>query len=486
MCSGRCQVRFAESGSRLVVDAQWFLLGTTGQHVIQRGRLIRFGYNILFTVFFWMSAPFYLLKMVRRGNWRAGFFQRFGIFSKALRSRLGESDSVVWIHAVSVGEVNQCVPLQRELEKMMPDQTWVVSTTTSTGMVELEKKLPGDVLKLYYPADFAGAVRRSLKCIHPRMIVLIEAEVWPNMMWAATDSRIPVALVNARLSDRSFERYLKTSFLFAPLFESLAVIGAQSIGDVERWRQLGCQADRISMTGNIKFDSVQLEPSGRVDVRALLDELGVSRAAKIIVGGSTHDGEEAMLARVFKRLRAEGLEVILIVVPRHMERGVAVQADVENQDLRAVRRSMFRLNRVDLDHQVDCLIVDTTGELIDFYAAADVVFVGKSLAKGGGQNPIEPAALGKPVVFGEKMSNFRDIVRILLGSKASIVVVDERSLEDTMLELMRFPGKIEQLGKAATDCVMANRGSLGKTAQLLCGACGKISKKTIDQATNIP
>jgi len=449
--------------------------------VIQKGGLIRFGYNLLFAAFFWLSAPFYLLKMVRRGNWRRGFAQRFGIYDEALRSQLRESGPVVWMHAVSVGEINQCVPLQQALEKVMPGRTWVISTTTSTGMAELQTKLPEQVLKIYYPADFAGAVRRSLNLIRPRMIVLVEAEVWPNMMWAAADRQIPVALVNARLSERSFHRYRQVAFLFAPLFESLSAVGAQTEGEVELWCQLGCKSGRIVVTKNMKFDSVDLEPPGKLDVRALLDRLGVGRDSKIIVGGSTHDGEEAILARVMKRLRSDGLDVFLVIVPRHMERGRAVLSHIQEQGLRARRRSQLNAADCEPDLDLDCLIVDTTGELIDCYAAADVVFIGKSLKKGGGQNPIEPAALGKAVLYGDKMGNFKDISHILVSEGAAVAVSGEGGLQEKLHEILLSTSKNQEMGKAASRCVTENRGSLRRTVQMI----QKITQKTIDPTTDI-
>ncbi len=434
--------------------------------VIQRGPLIRFGYNVLFAVFFFLSAPYYLWKMVRRGNWRKGFMQRFGCYDTELRKRIEAAGPIIWIHAVSVGEVNQCVPLQRELQKRLPGYAWLISTTTATGMAELCRKSGGDVIKIYYPTDFAGSVRRALRLIEPRMLLLVEAEVWPNMMWAARCREIPVALVNARLSDRSYARYRKVKFLFAQLFGSLETVCAQSEGDLARWQELGCRPERITLTGNIKFDAVSTTPPGRVDAAAMLERIGVHADAKVIVAGSTHDGEEEILARVCSMLRKSLGNIFLVIVPRHMERGARVQSAVEEQGLLPLRRS--RIDSGDWTAGgTNCLIVDTTGELVDFYAAADLIFVGKSLKSGGGQNPLEPAALGKPVIFGDKMANFRDIVRILVGSNAVRVVRSELDLRSTIGKLLENESELSSLGEAAARCIAENRGSLGRTVDAL-------------------
>src|SRR5882724_1084163 len=238
-------------------------------------------YNICFTVFFLLSAPYYFLKMLRRGGWRDGFEQRFGRFSSKIKQAV-TNRHVLWIHAVSVGEVNICTQLIRSLEPRLPNLKIVVSTTTSTGMAELNRKLPSHIQKVYYPLDRWGYVHPALMAIHPAAIVLVEAEIWPNFLWRARDLRIPTFLVNARLSERSYRGYKRFGFLFRPLFASFAGVGAQSEEDAARLRDLGCRPEAIQIVGNLKFDAAKLDERRMLDVPAMLRQLGVPTTALLI------------------------------------------------------------------------------------------------------------------------------------------------------------------------------------------------------------
>ena len=256
-------------------------------------------YRVLFAIFFVLSAPWYFFKLWRRGNWREGFEQRFGQYDSRLKHAI-TNRHVIWLHAVSVGEVNLCVHLIRALELRTPNLKIVVSTTTTTGMGELQRKLPGHVLKIYYPIDFHRSVRRALKVLNPEAIVLVEAEIWPNFLWGARDRHIPVILVNARLSDRSFRGYKRFGILFRSLFSSMAAVGAQNEQDAERLKDLGCKPDRVKVIGNLKFDSSKLDERRLLDVQAMLKQLGVPEGAPLLVAGSTHAGEEAVMAGIFE------------------------------------------------------------------------------------------------------------------------------------------------------------------------------------------
>src|SRR5262245_9047981 len=253
---------------------------------------MRLVYNILLTVFFCLSAPYYFLKMWRRGNWRPGFRQRFGKYDSRVKQSLTNSH-VLWLHAVSVGEVNLCTQLIAALEPRIPNTRIVVSTTTSTGMGELQKRLPVHIVKIYYPIDRKKWVHRALSVIHPEAVVLIEAEIWPNFIWRLRDKRIPLFLVNARLSERSYRGYKRFGFLFRPLFATFTGVGAQNDADAGRLRELGCRPDSVRVVGNLKFDAAQLDERRLIDVPDLLRRLGVSEGAPIIVAGSTHAGEES-------------------------------------------------------------------------------------------------------------------------------------------------------------------------------------------------
>ena len=258
-------------------------------------------YNILFTFFFVLTAPYYFLRMWRRGNWLPGFLERFGYYSRNLKQAL-TNRQVIWLHAVSVGEVNLCTQLIRALEPRMPNIKIVVSTTTTTGMAQLHQHLPTHISKIYYPIDRRKFVARAFDTINPEAIVLFEAEIWPNFLWRARDLRVPLFLANARLSDRSYRGYRRFGFLFRPLFASFAGVCAQNEADAERLREIGCRPEAVRVVGNLKFDAARLDGPRRLDVPALLRQIGVPPDAPILVGGSTHAGEEVALADMAQRL----------------------------------------------------------------------------------------------------------------------------------------------------------------------------------------
>src|SRR5688500_9937753 len=339
---------------------------------------MRFWYNVFFTIFFLASSPYYFWRMSRRGNWQAGFRERFGKFSTRFKQAL-TNRHVLWIHAVSVGEVNIATQLIRAIETRLPNLKIVVSTTTSTGMGELRKRLPSHVEKIYYPIDRRKYVSRALRVVNPEAIVLVEAEIWPNFLWSARSRGIPTFLVNARLSDRSFRGYRRFGFLFRQLFRSFAGVGVQNEADRDRLLALGSRAEAIRIVGNLKFDGAILAERPAIDVMTLLAQIGVGASDTIIVAGSTHAGEEAILGRVYQKLRKEFPNLFLIVVPRHMERGKEAGKDLESLGLRVVYRTELSAEVRRGRRDVDCLLVNTTGELRYFYHPATIIFVGKSL-----------------------------------------------------------------------------------------------------------
>jgi len=376
-------------------------------------------YNLLFMVFFCLSAPYYFFKMLRRGQWRQGFGQRFARYNSKIKQAL-TNRHVLWIHAVSVGEVNICTQLIDEIERRLPNLKIVVSTTTSTGMAELHRKLPSHIQKVYYPIDRRGYVCRAILTLHPEAIVLVEAEIWPNFLWRAQELHIPVFLVNARLSPGSYRGYRRFGFLFRPLFASLAGVGCQNENDAQRLRELGCQPDVIRVVGNLKFDAAKLEERRVLDVRALLRQLGMPDNARLLVAGSTHAGEEQIIAELFLRLRQRFPDLHLILVPRHFERGKEVGRVLSSTGVKFAYRSELSVNSRYKPGDVDCLLVNTTGELKYFYEHASVIFVGKSLTAEGGQNPIEPGALARPVIFGPNMQNFEAVAKALVDAQGAL------------------------------------------------------------------
>jgi len=426
---------------------------------------MRFLYNLLFNIGFALSAPFYFLKLKRRGNWVAGFGQRFGQYDGKLKQAL-TNRRTIWLHAVSVGEVNVCTRLVESLASSLPHHKFVVSTTTSTGMAELQKRLPSDVSKIYYPIDRRKHIQRSLGIVNPEAMVFVEAEIWPNMIWGLQRRGIPYYLVNARISDRSFRGYRRASFLFREFFAGFAGIGVQNESDAERLCQLGARPEAIRVVGSLKFEGAA-SSRVRLDVPELLSQLGVAETALVVVGGSTHAGEELILARAVAHLRGRFPNLFLILVPRHHERGGEVGRELDRLGTKFAYRSEIKPTTRKASGSLECLVVNTTGELRFFYERADVVFVGKSLTAEGGQNPIEPAALGKAVMFGPNMQNFPQVVPQFLAEGGAVQVRDATDLEQQLAELLANPARRAELGRKGFLVVAANQGGLEKTVKMI-------------------
>jgi 3-deoxy-D-manno-octulosonic-acid transferase len=427
---------------------------------------MRIFYNILFLVFFALSSPYYFMRMRRRGNWRPGFRERFARYDANLKQAL-TNRHVIWIHAVSVGEVNLCTQLIRALEPRLPNVKIVVSTTTTTGMDELRRRLPTHVGKIYYPIDRRAYVSRALAAINPETIVLVEAEIWPNFLWRAQKLGIPLFLVNARMSERSFPRYKRFGFLFRPLFASFAGVGVQNETDAARLREVGCRPEAVRVVGNLKFDAAKLDEHRALDVPAMLRQLGVPSDAPVLLGGSTHDGEEILLAEITRRLRAQFPKLFLVLVPRHFERCRQLGRELRERGVKFIFRSEISANTQFQPDEVECLLVNTTGELRHFYEQATVVFVGKSLTAIGGQNPIEPGALGKAMVFGPNMQNFADTARSFVAKNAAVQVRDPEALEKAIAALLADKERRAELGRNALAVVAENLGALDRTVEMI-------------------
>ncbi len=427
---------------------------------------MRFLYNILFAVFFVLSSPYYFLRMQRRGNWQRGFGQRLGRFDSKFKQAITNRQRL-WIHAVSVGEVGVCTQLIRALEPRLPNIKIIVSTTTTTGMEELEKRLPSHISRIYYPIDYRRCVSRALNTVRPEAIILVESEIWPNFIWKACDMGVPLFLVNARLSDRSFPRYKRLGFLFRRLFGAFEGVGAQNEADADRLRQLGCRPETIRVVGSLKFDAAKLDERRLLDVPGMLRQMGVPPNARVLVAGSTHPGEEALIADLFLKLRTRFPDLFLILVPRHFERSRDVGRELEAREIKFLYRTELTRGLQYKTGEIECLLVNTTGELKYFYQQATLIFIGKSLTAQGGQNPIEPGALGKAMVFGPNMQNFAEVVRGFLEKEAAVQVRDTVELESVMEKLLAQEELRERLGRNALEVVRENQGAIDRTVEMV-------------------
>jgi 3-deoxy-D-manno-octulosonic-acid transferase len=422
--------------------------------------VIRFFYNLFWPIGVLFFLPRYFAKMMRRGGYRKKFGQRLGIYDREVRERLSKQRST-WLHAVSVGEVNIALKLANALQALEPDLHCTLTTTTTTGFALASKSASPWTEVMYTPLDYWPIMRRAFSVIRPARIVLVEAEIWPNLAAAARARRIPLALVNARLSLRSERRYHRFRFFIAPIFRLLDLVCVPEQQDIERWVTLGVLRDRIRVTGSIKYD-----PDVQAETRTVATSLrDVPQGSLVLFGGSTHPGEEEILAGTFLRLRQQFPSLLLFIAPRHVERLREIRAQLNPLAMRIALASQVRTGS-GIDN-ADCILLDTTGELQCWYHIATVVFIGKSLTAHGGQNPVEPILAGKPVLFGPNMENFATLAEALVSKKAAIQIRDSDSLEETVAELLRDSEARQRLVHNAREVLSVHQGATARATALI-------------------
>ena len=425
--------------------------------------MIRFIYNLLWPIGLLFFLPAYLVKMFRRGGYREKFGQRLGWYDVDLRARLSAQRST-WLHAVSVGEVAIALKLARALRVLEPDLHCVLTTTTTTGFAFANKNSLPWIEVMYTPLDFWPIMQSAFAVIRPARILLVEAEVWPNLVALAHARGIPLALVNARLSPRSENRFRRFRFFVAPTFRLLDLVCVQNPEDVDRWTALGVDPGRIKHLGSIKYDP----EDAHVDAtppRKIIAGFGLENRV-VIFGGSTHAGEENILAEVFRALRREFVDLLLVLAPRHIERTSEVQRALEEGRFNVALRSQPPVP----GRAIDCLLLDSTGELRDWYGIATIAFVGKSLVGRGGQNPAEAILAGKPVLFGPHMENFAALATALVTQHGAIQVNSATELRRAMASLLADPERREQLVQNARKVLDTHRDAdnsppLGRSAE---------------------
>jgi 3-deoxy-D-manno-octulosonic-acid transferase len=410
--------------------------------------------------------PGYFVKMIRRGGYREKFGQRLGIYDGELRVRLSTREST-WLHAVSVGEVNIALKLAHALRALEPDLRCVLTTTTTTGFALANKNALPWIEVIYTPLDYWPIMRRAFSVIRPTQILLVEAEVWPNLVALAHERRIPTILVNARLSPRSESRFRRFRFFVAPTFRLLDLVCAQEPDDVDRWVAIGVARNRVRAVGSIKYDPDGRDQDLKAQEGAQQDDFDrAARGSPVLFGGSTHRGEEEILASIFLRLRQQFPSLRLFIAPRHVERLREIRAQFGALPMRVTLASEVVRQLPDVS-DADCIVLDTTGDLHRWYAIATIVFMGKSLTARGGQNPVEPIIAGKPVVFGPHMENFATLAKALVLKKGAIQVSDMDSLELTIAELLRDSEACQRLVQRARKVLGEHRGATARTAAFI-------------------
>lgn len=425
-------------------------------------------YTILLYAFFILASPWFLVQVLRKEKYRAGLAQRLGRYPAEIREEL-RGKRCVWVHAVSVGEVLAAAPLVKALAAALPDRRVVLSTVTLTGHRVAKEKTAGAATVIYFPLDFPFAVRRALDLVRPELIAIVETELWPNAIALAAARGIPVAIVNGRISDRSFRGYRRLRPALRGILPLVARFSMQTALDAERIGELGAPAGKIVVGGNMKFDC-GLSPSGDAGTREARASLGIRGGGPVVVAGSTHRGEEELVLDAYDAARRAFPGAALVIVPRHPERREEVKALCEARGAGCVLRSRAAAGETLPAGAV--LVADTIGELVRIYRAADAVFVGKSLVDGGGQNIIEPACMGKPVVFGPSMHNFREAAELLLSNRGAIRVADGRGLAEALVKLLGDAAAREELGRRAAEAMAGSRGATRRNLELLLGLLG--------------
>jgi 3-deoxy-D-manno-octulosonic-acid transferase len=442
-----------------------------------------FLYSLLTAIAALIASPYYFLKGLRTGKYLGNLGERMGRVPPSVRARAQEGGSI-WLHAVSVGEVIAGVPLARALKQRFPTQPLIISTTTQTGQKVARERLGFADAVFYFPLDWAWMVKRVLRAIRPASVIVLETEIWPNFLREARRAGAPVIFVNGRLSDRSFARYQRLlgmlGFLLRGFFRRVLSNGAlfamQSQTDAERIRALGAPADRVTVTGNLKYDSPA--PSSSPLETWLAESVLRQNRRPLIVAGSVVAAEEPLVLRAFGVLKKRMPDALLVLAPRKPERFEIAAQETEGADYRFVRRSNITGDDPKsgvLPKAVEVFLLDSIGELAGLYRLADAVFVGGSLVAAGGHNILEPAACGRPPVFGPSMENFRGIARTFIERGAAREVTSAEDLGAAWIELVEHPELSRKMGDAARELVEASRGATARTLAQIEGVLGASS-----------
>jgi len=421
-------------------------------------------YNVLFLIGYMLLLPRFMVRMARRGGYRKDFMQRFGVFSEADIARL-RAKPRIWIHAVSVGEMLIALKFMEEYRAGNPGMAFFLTTTTSTGHGIAAKRMNSDDVLAYFPVDLPVFMSRELDLVQPRAVILIESELWPNLIRLAKWRGIPAILVNGRISARSVKGYRIVRVFFEKAINMMSLLCVQTPEDAQRLIELGASESSIKVMGTAKYDVADINNAAASGTERLLKKAGVGPGSLLLVGGSTWPGEETILLGIFKRLRESIPGLRLVLVPRHAERAAKVTAEIRNNGLSEVRWSALAGDGS--NPAGDVILVDTTGELMGLYSCATVVFVGKSLTEHGGQNVIEPALFGKPIIVGPNMENFEGVMRDFKDSVAIVQVRDAVELEHTIESFLLDGDRRRAIGQRARSVVKGQRGVVSATAGLV-------------------
>ena len=426
-------------------------------------------YNIFSFIAVTLGLPLIIPMILISDKHRKTVFRRLGLIRlppKFVRLNFEKSkEKLVWVHALSVGEVLSAVPLVKMLNERSAEARIVFSASTKTGFDIANRYFTDEVEAVFYfPYDLAFSVKRIIRKIAPEVVVIVETDIWPNFLFEMKKRRIPVLLVNARLSKTSFIGYKRLGCFTKQVFLNFVHICTQSSKDAKLFHQLGVSIDRITITGNIKFEKVG-QPLGLEEIEELKRSIHIQNARKVFLAGSTHSGEEEILLEAFKRLKTHTGDLLLILAPRNPERAASLFRMFTSAGFSV--GLMKELKNVLSDKSLNVIIIDTLGILKALYAVSDIAFIGGSLVKCGGHNPLEPAAFSKPILFGEDMSDFYDISNMLLEAGGAVCVKDAKDLYTAVVSLIENDQKAIEMGKNALGVFTANKGAVEKTISVI-------------------
>ena len=428
-------------------------------------------YNGLWLLAFPWFLGYFIIRSLLTGKYLKNFGPRLGL---GLRDRVKtDNRRVIWVHALSVGEVLSSVSLLHSLKEGFPEYELFFTTTSETGQLVARQKLASLNCRFHYlPLDLWWIVRRVVKKIGASLFVLVETDLWPNLFWCLAMESTPIVLVNGKVSDRSFPRYRLAYRFISQLFNIIDFCCMQSAEDGRRMRMLGVEDSKVNVTGNMKFDQT-LPKSASIEREQLVKELGWIPPSITWVAGSTHRGEEDIVLKVFTRLREEFPNLSLILAPRSQQRFKEVFSLVKQRGWQTARRSQL-LGKNARDAELDVLLLDTIGELSRFYSLGDFAFVGGSLVDSGGHNPLEAAQRGLPVVFGPHMENFKEIATILTASGGGFQISTEAELYGQIKGWLVAPAKCTEEGKRAQEAFEAHRGAVARNLEIIRGLLERV------------
>jgi len=410
--------------------------------------------------------PFVFLKLLWRGfkasEYRPRRLERFGIFKAPKLNR------TIWVHAVSVGEVLAAEPVIREIQKRYPERDIVITSMTPTSSEQIRKRFGDQVFHVYAPYDLPLIVNAFLRRVRPEFLIIMETELWPNMIHLASKRHCPVVIANARLSERSARGYRRLKPAVGWMLNELSLVLCQYKNDAERFDSLDIAKDKIHVTGSVKYD-VDIDDSHEIKGKKLASQLNPQQP--VWIAASTHEGEDEKILSVHKRLREHFSDAVLILVPRHPERFDSAFQQAALVGFQAYRRTLA----VSMPADSEVFVVDTMGELLAFYAASDIAFIGGSLVEVGGHNPIEPGALGLPILAGAHMFNFEAISQQLVSAGGMDIVQDEDELLQALIQLISNPEDAKRKGQKALAEVEASKGAVIRVVDALAPLIEKIN-----------